>query len=192
MPLVEPTETSRAEVRELGSKFYGYVFPVNNPEALQINLDQLKKRYSDATHICYAYRLGTSGNVHRASDDGEPKYSAGVPIYNQIKSANMTNVLVAVVRYYGGTNLGVPGLVKAYGSAAAEALAFVATQLALDEFSLTFHVMPSKVGVVYDLARKAGAGVSLKEMHTDGSQSLNVFGKGSPNILAKTIQDKLS
>jgi putative IMPACT (imprinted ancient) family translation regulator len=115
-----------------------------------------------------------------------------VPIYNQIKSANMTNVLVAVVRYYGGTNLGVPGLVKAYGSAAAEALAFVATQLALDEFSLTFHVMPSKVGVVYDLARKAGAGVSLKEMHTDGSQSLNVFGKGSPNILAKTIQDKIS
>lgn len=110
--------------KEKGSKFKGYAFPVNDEEEVKEFLSQLWQKFPDATHICYAFRLGLDGETYRANDDGEPSGSAGLPIYNQIVSREVTNVMVAVVRYYGGTKLGVSGLVKAYK---------LSTQMVLDE-----------------------------------------------------------
>ena len=100
--------------KEKGSKFIGYAFPVLDEDEIKEKLIQLWQKYPDATHICYAFRLGIDGERYRANDDGEPSGSAGLPIYNQIVSKEITNVLVCSVRFYGGTKLGVSGLVKAY------------------------------------------------------------------------------
>ncbi len=100
--------------KEKGSKFIGYAYPVNDENQTKGILEDLWRKYPDATHICYAYRIGLEGERYRVNDDGEPSGSAGLPIYNQIVSKEITNVLVASVRYYGGTKLGVSGLVKAY------------------------------------------------------------------------------
>jgi uncharacterized YigZ family protein len=100
--------------KEKGSKFIGYAFPVSDEEEVKVELNKLWERFPDATHICYAYRMGLNGESYRANDDGEPSGSAGLPIYNQIVSKEITNVLVASVRFYGGVKLGVSGLVKAY------------------------------------------------------------------------------
>lgn len=112
-------QTINAPVEEIifkgkGSKFIGYAFPVSDEEEIKEKLAELWKKYPDATHICYAYRLGIDGEIYRVNDDGEPSGSAGLPIYNQIVSKGITNVLVASVRFYGGTKLGVSGLIKAY------------------------------------------------------------------------------
>lgn len=108
--------------KEKGSKFIGYAFPVLDEEEIKEKLIQLWQKYPDATHICYAFRLGIDGERYRANDDGEPSGSAGLPIYNQIVSKEITNVLVASIRFYGGTKLGVSGLVKAYKLSAQMAL----------------------------------------------------------------------
>lgn len=100
--------------KEKGSKFIGYAYPVQDEEEAKKKIQALWEKYPDATHICYAYRLGLNGEHYRANDDGEPSGTAGLPIYNQIVSKNITNVLVASVRFFGGTKLGVSGLIKAY------------------------------------------------------------------------------
>lgn len=102
------------DFKEKGSKFIGFGYPVEDEGEVKEKLIELWERFPDATHICYAYRLGLNGEVYRANDDGEPSGSAGLPIYNQIVSKEITNILVASVRFYGGTKLGVSGLVKAY------------------------------------------------------------------------------
>ena len=108
--------------KDRGSKFIGYAFPVTNSEDVKHCLQEISIEHPSARHVCYAYQLGTDGNDYRANDDGEPNGSAGLPILNQIKSKEVTNVLVAVVRYFGGTKLGVSGLINAYKQAAKEAL----------------------------------------------------------------------
>jgi uncharacterized YigZ family protein len=114
---------TEALFKEKGSKFFSFAFPVSEEEEIKTHLHTLRKKYFDATHHCYAYMLGPEKKLFRAVDDGEPAHSAGTPILNQIKSKGLTNVLVVVVRYFGGTKLGVGGLVHAYKQAAEEALA---------------------------------------------------------------------
>ena len=111
-----------AEFKDRGSKFIGYAFPVVGVDGFKEKLNEVKKLHPKATHHCFAYRLGLDGNTYRVSDDGEPSGSAGRPILGQIDSKELVNVLVVVVRYFGGTLLGVPGLINAYKSAAALAL----------------------------------------------------------------------
>ena len=111
-----------AEFKDRGSKFIGYALPVSSVEGFKEKLNEVKKLHPKATHHCFAYRLGLDGNTFRVSDDGEPSGSAGRPILGQIDSKELVNVLVVVVRYFGGTLLGVPGLINAYKSAAALAL----------------------------------------------------------------------
>ncbi len=108
--------------KDKGSKFLAYAFPVIDEEDIKGHIDVLKKKYYDARHHCYAYVLGNEGEQYRANDDGEPNHSAGDPILGQIRSKDLTNVLVVVVRYFGGTKLGVPGLINAYKTSTAEAL----------------------------------------------------------------------
>lgn len=105
-------------LKEKGSKFIGFAFPVNNEEELKNALEKIRTEHPKATHHCYAFRIGLNGENYRANDDGEPSGSAGLPIYNQLLANEITNVLVISVRYYGGTKLGVSGLVKAYKESA--------------------------------------------------------------------------
>jgi uncharacterized YigZ family protein len=108
--------------KEKGSKFISFAFPLFSEEEFKGQLQQLKKDYHDAGHHCYAFKLGLTGNEYRYSDDGEPGNSAGSPIYGQIKSFELTNVAIIVIRYFGGTKLGVGGLITAYKEAAKEAI----------------------------------------------------------------------
>ena len=109
-------------LKEKGSKFIGFAFQINNETELKESLEKVKTEHPKATHHCYAFRLGILGENYRANDDGEPNGSAGLPIYNQLLAHEITNILVIVVRYYGGTKLGVSGLVKAYKECAKQTL----------------------------------------------------------------------
>jgi len=113
---------SVAEFKDKGSKFIAYAFPIAGTNEFKEKLAAIKKEHPKATHHCFAYRIGTDGNNFRVSDDGEPSGTAGKPILGQIDSKQLTNILIIVVRYFGGTLLGVPGLINAYKTAASFAL----------------------------------------------------------------------
>jgi len=126
--------------KEKGSKFIALAYPVTTEDEIKVILANLRKEYHDARHYCYAYRLGVDKKKFRANDDGEPANSAGQPILGQIKSNNLTNVVVVVIRYFGGKLLGVGGLINAYRSAAADALSDtkIITKTVNDLYELTF------------------------------------------------------
>lgn len=108
--------------KEKGSKFIAYAAPVQTLTDIATVLEEIQKIHPKSRHVCYAYKLGIDGNAFRINDDGEPSGSAGRPIYNQLESKNITDVIVAVVRYFGGTKLGVPGLINAYKTSAVDAI----------------------------------------------------------------------
>lgn len=108
--------------KEKGSKFYAFAVPCKTKEEVKAFIQAKRKEHHQAVHVCSAFRLGSDKKLYRASDDGEPSNSAGPPILGQIQSFDVSNVLIAVVRYYGGTNLGVGGLITAYRSAAKDAM----------------------------------------------------------------------
>ncbi len=114
---------AEAIYKQLSSKFIAYAYHVTSEEQIRLLLDTLRKRYYDATHHCYAYRLGYDGALFRANDDGEPSSTAGRPILGQLLSNRLTDCLIVVVRYFGGTKLGVPGLIQAYKESAAAVIA---------------------------------------------------------------------
>ncbi|RFN60103.1 YigZ family protein [Marixanthomonas ophiurae] len=108
--------------KDRGSKFFGYAFPVKNEAQIEEHIEELKNKHHKARHWCYAWQLGKEYEAYRANDDGEPSNSAGMPIYGQLQSFDVTNTLVVVVRYFGGTKLGVGGLIQAYKTGAQMAL----------------------------------------------------------------------
>jgi uncharacterized YigZ family protein len=114
---------AQAEFKDKGSRFLAFVWPVQSEAEIRQYVQTLREQHHKARHCCYAWRLGVDGNRYRANDDGEPAGSAGRPILGQIDSAAITDVLVVVIRYFGGTLLGVPGLIHAYKTAAAAAIA---------------------------------------------------------------------
>ena len=116
-----------AEFSDRGSKFLAYCFPITDVSNFKAHLQTLKKEHPKATHHCFAYRIGTDGNTFRVSDGGEPSGSAGRPILGQIDSKSLTDTLVVVVRYFGGTMLGIPGLIEAYKTASVMALQLTPT-----------------------------------------------------------------
>jgi len=113
---------SVAEYKDRGSKFLAYAFPIESADDFKKRLKQLKEEHPKAAHHCFGYRIGVDGNNFRSGDDGEPSGSAGKPILGQIDSKELTNIAVIVVRYFGGTLLGVPGLINAYKTSASLAL----------------------------------------------------------------------
>ncbi|MEI7735912.1 MAG: YigZ family protein [Ferruginibacter sp.] len=131
-------QLSTAEFKDRGSKFIGYAFPIETADDFKQQLKLLKKEHPKAVHHCFAYRIGTDGNNFRSSDDGEPSGSAGKPILGQIDSKELTNVAVIVVRYWGGTLLGVPGLISAYKSAAT--MAFQVTPIIQKQIEIKHSV----------------------------------------------------
>ncbi len=113
---------SKGLYKDNGSKFLAFAFPVSSVEQAMEHIQSLKTEYFDARHHCYAYRIGLTGEIWRANDDGEPSSSAGKPILNQILSSGLSDILIVVVRYFGGIKLGIPGLIKAYRTSSAEAI----------------------------------------------------------------------
>ena len=126
--------------KDNGSRFIAQAWPVESEERVKEIVDGLKKEYHDARHHCYAYRIGLDGSTWRANDDGEPSGSAGRPILGQIDSAGLSDVLVVVVRYFGGIKLGIPGLIRAYKTSTADALANaeVVEKVAGKDFRVSF------------------------------------------------------
>ncbi|SNQ42006.1 IMPACT family protein [Cellulophaga lytica] len=123
------------------SKFFGYVFPITTEDDIKPIIEKLKKQHHTANHVCYAWQLGTDTIRYRANDDGEPNNSAGLPIYGQIQAYDLTNVLVAVARIFGGTKLGVGGLISAYKTAA---------QIALDEAEIKKKIITKLYTLTFD------------------------------------------
>ncbi len=149
-----------AALRERSSKFLAYAWPVESEREAKVHLDVLRKKHYDATHHCYAWRLGPRGETWRANDDGEPSGSAGKPILGQMLSAEVTDSLVVVVRYFGGTKLGVPGLIAAYKDAAAEVLAAAEVVLRTVDVSLEaefpYGVLNDVMRVVKEMEPRVG------------------------------------
>ncbi|MFD2519150.1 IMPACT family protein [Salinimicrobium flavum] len=127
--------------KDKNSKFYGYAFPVTSEEEVKEHLEDLKKKHHAARHWCYAWQLGKEDYQYRANDDGEPSNSAGMPIYGQIQSFEVTNVLIVVVRYFGGVKLGVGGLINAYKTAA---------QMALEASNIVEHTIDKRFEIAFD------------------------------------------
>lgn len=150
--------TSSGLYKEKGSKFIALAFPVYTEESVKDILDGLRKEYHDARHHCYAYSIGPKGEKWRLNDDGEPSGTAGKPIHGQILSFNVTNILIVVIRYFGGTKLGVSGLINAYKIAAQDALqnAKIITKTVNDLYSITFGYL-----VMNDIMR------IIKELNLD-------------------------
>ncbi len=157
-------KNAQAEFKDRGSKFIAYACPVRNVEDFKDRLTEIKKEHPKATHHCFAYRIGLDGNSYRASDDGEPSGTAGRPILGQIDSKELVNVLVVVVRYFGGTLLGVPGLIHAYRSAAA--LALQMSPLVQKQVEKEFHIRfdYTQINEVMTLVKQYGCRVLQQEM----------------------------
>ena len=153
--IARPAETT---YRQLSSKFLVYAYPVETEVEIKEYLDALRKRWFDATHHCYAWRLGAKGEHFRANDDGEPSSTAGKPILGQLLSQEITNCLVVVVRYFGGTKLGVPGLIAAYKESTALVLSeceiVERTVDVVIEVSFSYIAMNDVMRIVKDMQPK--------------------------------------
>ncbi len=157
-------QSSIAEFKDRGSKFIAYAYPVSSAEESKSYLQALKKEHPKAVHHCFAYRIGNDGNNFRVSDDGEPSGTAGKPILNQIDSKQLTNVSVIVVRYFGGTLLGVPGLINAYKTAAALALQLVPVIQKQVEINYELHFDYTKMNEVMTIVKQFNCSIIHQEM----------------------------
>ncbi|WP_027380109.1 IMPACT family protein [Chryseobacterium daeguense] len=174
-------------LKEKGSKFIGYAFPVHNEEELKSALEKIRTEHPKATHHCYAFRMGLNGENYRANDDGEPSGSAGLPIYNQLLANEITNVLVISVRYYGGTKLGVSGLVKAYKESAKITLKQVNIITKELETVIRIEFNFNQQNIIFTLLSKYDA----KVLEFDANENCVV--KASLKLSQKeSISDKLS
>ena len=135
--------TNEILFKEKKSKFYGYAYPITSEEEVKAFIEGLRKKHHTANHVCYAWQLGVTTISYRANDDGEPNNSAGMPIYGQIQSFELTNVLVAVARIFGGTKLGVGGLISSYRRAA---------QMALEESSIVEKTIKAYIEIKFGYA----------------------------------------
>lgn len=149
------TNAAQGELfKDKNSKFYGFAFPVTNEEQIKKHLEEIKKEHYAARHWCYAYQIGTETIQYRANDDGEPNNSAGMPIYGQIQSFEVTNILIIVVRYYGGVKLGVGGLINAYRTGA---------QLALEASKIVERTIDKKFQLKFEYKNMSKVMRLLKE-----------------------------
>tara|TARA_R110002051_G_scaffold56046_8_gene103948 strand:- start:1435 stop:2037 length:603 start_codon:yes stop_codon:yes gene_type:complete len=160
--------------KERKSKFYGYCFPVSDEETIKEHIEALKNEYPTANHVCYAWQMGIETKSYRANDDGEPNNSAGMPIYGQLQSFDVTNTLVAVVRVFGGTKLGVGGLISAYKEAAKLALenAKIVTKVLQQQLSVTFEY--SEMDIVMRLVKKLQLNIVSQDLHLKCKMILSI------------------
>lgn len=153
-----------AEFKDRGSKFLAYAFPINTVEEFKQRLEEVKKEHPKASHHCFAYRIGTDKNTFRVSDDGEPSGTAGKPILGQIDSKELTNVLIVVVRYFGGTLLGVPGLINAYKMAASLVLQVMPASQRFIEVPYMVHFDYSQINDVMIVVKQMNCTIIEQEL----------------------------
>ena len=153
--------------KDRGSKFFGYAYPITSEQELKLKIEELKKEHHTARHHCYAYRLKQDYSVYRANDDGEPTNAAGKPILGQIDAKELTNVGVVVVRYFGGTKLGVGGMMNAYKTAALEALnnAEIIECTIDEEFEISFGY--PEMNTVMRFIKDLGLEIKSQKMEMD-------------------------
>lgn len=153
-----------AEYKDRGSKFIAYAYPVETPDDFKKCLEEVKKEHPKASHHCFAYRIGLDNNVYRVNDDGEPSGTAGKPILGQIDSKQLTNILIVVVRYFGGTLLGVPGLINAYKTAASLVLQVTPTVTKPIEENYILHFDYTQMNEVMMVVKQLNCTVIRQEM----------------------------
>lgn len=160
--------------KEKGSKFLAFAFVVSDEQEVKKVLSELKKKFYDARHHCYAYVLGSKSERYRANDDGEPSHTAGDPILGQVRSNDLTNTLIVVVRYFGGTKLGVSGLINAYKTAAADAIAnnSIIEKLIVSEFVIQFGY--DQLNSVMKLVKDFNLEIISQKMEISCEMKLNV------------------
>ncbi len=168
--------------KDRGSKFFGYAYPANSEVEMKLFLDQLKKDHYNARHWCYAWQLGKEYESYRANDDGEPSNSAGMPIYGQLQSFDVTNILIVVVRYFGGTKLGVGGLIQAYKTTAKLALeSSIIVKKTIDElFILKFEY--SEMNTVMRIVKDENLNITHQKMELDCEFTISVRKKEASRI----------
>ncbi|MCC9166008.1 IMPACT family protein [Pontibacter harenae] len=160
--------------KEKGSKFIALAYPVYSEDEVKEILAELKKQYYDARHHCYAYTLGADKSRFRANDDGEPNHSAGDPILGQIRSADLSNVLVVVIRYFGGTKLGVSGLINAYKTATVDALANATVVEQHETVLLQVHYAYPQMNDVMSLVKEYNLDVREQQFELDCRLTIEV------------------
>lgn len=170
-------------LKEKNSKFFGYAFPVTSEEEVKENLERLRKEHFSARHWCYAYQIGTEKIQYRANDDGEPNNSAGMHIYGQIQSFEVTNVLVVVVRYFGGVKLGVGGLISAYKTAAQMALenATIVEKTINKHFIISFGY--AHMNKVMRIIKEKNLQIVSQKMEMDCEIEISIRKKNVQNLL---------
>tara|TARA_B100000809_G_C15137200_1_gene531194 strand:+ start:1863 stop:2480 length:618 start_codon:yes stop_codon:yes gene_type:complete len=168
--------------KDRGSKFYGYAFPVSNEVEIKEKIELLKKQHYNARHWCYAWQLGENYNHYRANDDGEPSNSAGMPIYGQLQSFNVTNILVVVARYFGGTKLGVGGLIKAYKTGAKLALenSVIIEKTINEEFLIRFEY--PEMNTVMRIIKDENISIINQKMELNCQFIISIRKKDAKNI----------
>lgn len=166
--------TSEGLFKDNGSRFIAKAYPVESEDEVKQIVSSLKKEYHDARHHCYAYRLGYRGDVFRANDDGEPSSSAGRPILGQIDSNGLSDILIVVVRYFGGIKLGIPGLIRAYRTSSADAIsnAKIITKVAVKRYRLVFGYM--QMNSVMKLVKDMSLEQSGQDFGTECSMTVKV------------------
>jgi uncharacterized YigZ family protein len=174
--------------KDRGSKFIGYAFPVSSEEEVSKHIANLKELHHKARHWCYAWRIGVENTSYRANDDGEPNNSAGQPIYGQILSFDLSNVLVVVVRYFGGTKLGVGGLINAYKTSAKMALesSIIENRTVNVNYSLIFEY--EFMDKVMRLIKERSIQIKKQEMHLNCRIEISVRKKDA-EIIKKAFED---
>lgn len=164
-------------LKEKGSKFIGFAYPVSSENELKKALEELKELHPKATHHCYAFRMGMKGENYRANDDGEPSGSAGLPIFNQLLANELTDILLVVVRYYGGTKLGVSGLVKAYKECAKAVLNETESIVKELETGLKISFPFDRQNVIFTLLNKFDA--KILDFQTEENCTIKAYVKTS-------------
>lgn len=171
--------------KEKGSKFLSFVVPINSAKEVKEIIDEHRKKYHDARHVCYAYMLGEERNEFRANDDGEPSGTAGRPILGQINSFELTNILIIVVRYFGGILLGTGGLITAYKEAAADAIKGGEIIEKTIEFPLSIHFEYELISEVTRLIKEFNLSVISQKFETECDIAFSI-----PKESFEKIKDK--
>lgn len=176
---------SEGQYTEKRSKFLAFAFPVSSVEEIKTILAEYQKKYYDARHVCYAYMLGAEREVYRANDNGEPSGTAGKPILGQINSNNLTNILILVVRYFGGIKLGTNGLIVAYRAAAAESIAAAEIIEKTVDAEVAFSFDYIYMNDVMRIVKEEGPEIVSQGFDTDCTMTLRIRRDLMPRLRAR-------
>ncbi len=176
---------SQATYTEKRSKFLAFAFPVSTIDEIKGKVAEFQKKYYDARHVCYAYMIGSERTVFRANDNGEPSGTAGKPILGQINSNNLTDILIIVVRYFGGVKLGTGGLIVAYRAAAAEAIANTEIMEKKVELSISFNFEYPYMNDVMRIVKEENPDVISQMFDNDCAMTLRIRKDNMPKLKAR-------